>query len=486
MMARKKSADDAARFEFTRKLVDAAVCAPGKSQALFWDTKQGGLGLRVTPTGKRTFIFEGMLAGKNLRITIGPGDMQLQGAKDRQGRPVVIGARTEAARFATMIAQGIDPRAERAATIAAQARDRKVSKIERQRREVTGLDAWATYLDARRPHWGERNYVDHVKMAAAGGVARKRMPGKVTIPGPLRSLLDQPLASIDAKAVERWVTTETKTRPARAALGFRLLIVFFNWLAEHDEYRAIAKVDACTGKATRERVAKPSRKTDVVQREQLKPWFAEVRKLEPVPSAYLQTLLLTGARREELAAARWPDVDFKWKSLRIRDKVEGERVIPLTPYVGALLANLKMLNDRPPTVPRRLRANREAADEFLRSWEPSPWVFASARAKDGYLQEPRIAHNEALDAAGLPHVTLHGLRRSFGTLAEWVEVPVGIVAQIQGHKPSAIAEKHYRVRPLDLLRMWHERIEAWLLEQAGIEGPEAGAPRLSVVGSTER
>jgi len=40
-----------------------------------------------------------------------------------------------------------------------------------------------------------------------------------------------------------------------------------------------------------------------------------------------------------------------------------------------------------------------------------------------------------------------------------------------GHKPSATAEKHYRQRPLDLLRMWHEKIEAWILQQAGIEQP---------------
>ena len=37
-----------------------------------------------------------------------------------------------------------------------------------------------------------------------------------------------------------------------------------------------------------------------------------------------------------------------------------------------------------------------------------------------------------------------------------------------GHKPSATAEKHYTVRPLDLLRLHHERIEAWILEQAEI------------------
>lgn len=50
--------------------------------------------------------------------------------------------------------------------------------------------------------------------------------------------------------------------------------------------------------------------------------------------------MLTGARREELAALKWADVDFQWKRLTIRDKVEGERIIPLTPYVGSLLLDL--------------------------------------------------------------------------------------------------------------------------------------------------
>jgi integrase len=70
--------------------------------------------------------------------------------------------------------------------------------------------------------------------------------------------------------------------------------------------------------------------------------------------------------------------------------------------------------------------------------------------------------------AGLDGLTLHGLRRSFASLTEWLEIPAGVVAQIQGHKPSATAEKHYKRRPLDLLRLHHERIEAWVLEQAGI------------------
>jgi hypothetical protein len=50
-----------------------------------------------------------------------------------------------------------------------------------------------------------------------------------------------------------------------------------------------------------------------------------------------------------------------------------------------------------------------------------------------------------------------------------------------GHKPSATAEKHYKVRPLDLLRMWHTRIEVWTLEQAGIKFKQPG---LQVVGAS--
>jgi hypothetical protein len=55
-------------------------------------------------------------------------------------------------------------------------------------------------------------------------------------------------------------------------------------------------------------------------------------------------------------------------------------------------------------------------------------------------------------------------------------LPAGVVAQIMGHKPSATAEKHYTVRPLDLLRVHHEKIEAWILEQAGIAFVAAAEP----------
>lgn len=208
------------------------------------------------------------------------------------------------------------------------------------------------------------------------------------------------------------------------------------------------------------------------------PWFEQIQRIStPVVSAYLQILLLTGARREELAGLQWSNVDFRWKSLTIRDKVDGERTIPLTPYVAQLLGELKRRNDSPPTV----RQLKRWAEQDKPTWQPSPWVFSSPAAQSGRLQDPSIAHRKAVEAAGLPPLTLHGLRRSFGTLAEWVECPVGISAQIMGHKPSATAEKHYRQRPIDLLRMWHSKIEEWILAEAGSKQPTSNRTELSTV-----
>ena len=41
----------------------------------------------------------------------------------------------------------------------------------------------------------------------------------------------------------------------------------------------------------------------------------------------------------------------------------------------------------------------------------------------------------------------------------------------------ATAEKHYTVRPLDLLRLHHEKFEAWVLEQGGVLFVREANPR---------
>jgi integrase len=418
---------------------------PGVAQAFLWDTDAPRLAVRVT-AGSKAFIFESKLNRQTVRVTI--GDVRawnLEGGTDSGTKTFTPGARDEARRLQTLVDQGIDPRQEKAERIAAANAKRAVAR----RAAAPAMEAWKAYIEERAPRWSQSHLADHATVSKDGGLPRTqgRRPGEsnTTQPGILRALLSLPLEQVDADRVRAWLRDESAHRPTHARLAFGLLRAFLNWCSDRAEYRDQAHKDACITRMARDELPKKCAKDDCLQREQLAAWFAGAHQIQnPVIAAYLQTTLLTGARREEVAGIRWEDVDFQWKAITIKDKVDGSRTIPLTPFVASLLSVL----------PRR-----------------NEWVFSSPTAASGRLQEPRIQHNKALAAAGLPALSIHGLRRSFGTLAEWVECPAGVSAQIMGHKPSATAEKHYRVRPLDLLRMWHTQIEAWILSEAGVEQP---------------
>lgn len=438
-------------------------CPADAKQSFLWDTDAPRLAARAT-SGSKSYIFEAKLKRQTIRVTI--GDVKVWNLDD---------ARAEARRLQALIDQGIDPRQEKAERIAA-----AEAKREKARRvEALALEAWAAYIEARRPRWGARHLEAHLDMSKDGGEkrtrGRKRGQSDTTQPGVLRALLLHPLAQIDAECVRIWLTDEAAKRPTHAALAFRLLRAFLNWCSDRPEYREQVHVDACTPRLAKEALPKSSSRNDCLQKEQIRPWFAEVKKLSPTLSTYLQVVLLTGPRRNEMTALRWEDVDFKWNAMTVRDKdeskggLDGVRTIPLTPYVKSLLLELKARNEVPP--PKFRILNGKKIENDLKSWTPSEFVFSSRRSESGHIEEPRIAHDKAASAAGMPDLTIQGLRRSFSTLAEWTEAPEGVVAQIQGHKPSATREKHYKKRPIDLLRMWHAKIEGWILEQAGIEQP---------------
>ena len=434
-----------ARQKLTADRIRLFNCPEGSQQAFLWDSEVPGLGVRATK-GSKVYVFQGRLNGKTIRIRIGDIRSWLI---DSTGTDQP-GARQEARRLQTLIDKGVDPRLDKKMKI----KETEHQQAEAMREEYTLADAWAKYLKARQNKWSSRYFADHVHIAQPGGEKKKRGKGK-TKAGPLAPLMALKLSEITPEAVRSWASTEVAKRGTQTRIAFDALRAFLNWCEDHPKYRGLASIDACSSRIKREILPKKRAKDDCLQREQLPGWFKAVRDLyNPVIAAYLQILLLTGARREELAWLKWKDVDFKWNSLTIHDKVEGLRTIPMTPYVAY---HLKAL-------PRR-----------------NKWVFSSPAAKSGRLQEPRIPHKKALSVAGIEGLTLHGLRRSFGTLSEWLEVPAGVVAQIMGHKPSATAEKHYRRRPLDLLRMWHVKIESWILEQAGIEQPKNEEKGLRIV-----
>ncbi len=435
-MARPKKADAPDLGEaqdLTAGLIERMTCPVGKLQTFMRDSKAPGLRVRATPAtvknpnGVKAFVFEAKLNRQTIRRTI--GDVRAWS---------IDAARTEANRLRVTLDAGTDPRELDRAKEAAAA----IQKATDAAHVLTVAEVWAVYLAERRPYWGERHYQDHMIKAAPGGIVPKRGT-TLTVAGPLAALMSLPLRSLDAATVEAWATVEGKARATSARLSWRLLKGFLGWCSEQSAYASLLHgTNPAKTKKSREALGKPGVKADVLQREQLPVWFAAIQQIQnPIIAAYLQIVLLTGARPGEVMTLQWQDVNTQWKGITIRDKVEGARVIPLTPYVAHLLAGLPKRND---------------------------WIFSSPTSASGYLSEPTYPHTVACKVAGLDGLTLHGLRRSFKSLTEWIEVPTGIVAQIMGHKPSATAEKHYTVRPLELLRLHHEKIEAWVLEQAGI------------------
>ncbi|MCP5273494.1 MAG: integrase family protein [Burkholderiales bacterium] len=430
-----------AKVNLTTNRISDFQCADGRNQDFLWCSEVKGLAVRATAgsTIKR-YIYQSRIEGKTIRVTIGKVDVwKIKAAKE------------EARRLQTLIDQGIDPRQE------AEEKRKKAESVrsESKRKSMLVSEAWNAYLayqkdKMQRNHiergkkWGERHLRDHENLSQAGG-ERKKRGGGLTKQGVLFPLLQMRLTDINAEVLKDWQRKEAETRANNARQGFEMFRAFWRWCASRPEYNAVIDSQAVESKDLRDEVpSRKSKKFDVLQRAHLSIWFKAVRELNnPTISAYLQGLLLLGCRREELACLRWQDVDFQWNNLWIKDKVfEEGRKIPLTPYFCSLIAAL----------PRR-----------------NEWVFSSPTSSNGRIVEPRIPHNRALSIAGLPPLTLHGLRRTFASLAEWVEMPRGIVAQIMGHAPSATAERHYIDRPLELLAVWHEKYEKWILEQAGIK-----------------
>ena len=362
------------RVRLTAGRVESFACAAGKSQDFLWDTDTPTLALRASPTGRKTYIFESRLNGATLRISIGTAADWPIGQ-----------ARIEAQRLKTLVDKGQDPREierqkqsdKAAAQVAA------VAQVEADRQAaLTVGEIWPLYLQTgkpkRRDAWKPRYLADLKSMSAQGGVPKQRGQG-LTRPGPLYPLMALALASINEDVLQSWFDQEAMSGKHQAARALMMFRGFLRWCTAKPAYRALADREA--GKSAHILDQLPStadsKRKDALQADQVRGWWEGVEQLSNrTASAYLRAMLLTGARREELATLTWANVDFQWRKLTIADKVV----------------------------------------------------------------DTRNSHAKVLQGAGIEKLTIHGLRRSFSLLGEAAGAPAGAIAQVMGHQPSATAE----------------------------------------------
>ncbi|MEA3274462.1 MAG: integrase arm-type DNA-binding domain-containing protein, partial [Pseudomonadota bacterium] len=238
-----------ARVKLTGGRVRDFKVRDGQKQSFLWDTDAPWFAVRATATAK-VYIFQSRIEKRTVRVKIGSVD-----AWD------IDKARAEARRLQTLIDAGTDPRDERAEVKARTA----AKRVEAKRRDASVAEAWSAYIAARRGHWGERYYTDHVNLARPGGEPRKRGSGKTT-PGPLAPLMGLKLADLTPEHIRDWLQAEASARPTQARQAFGAFRTFLAWCEDQPAYRGLAASDACSTRIARQELPKKAAKDDVLQR----------------------------------------------------------------------------------------------------------------------------------------------------------------------------------------------------------------------------
>lgn len=476
--------DFSASHDLTSGLIDRATCPPERSFVLLKDSSKKGLRVRVTKAGGKHWQFETRL--RTGLFTRALGEWPTVSIED---------ARREAHRLRGLTEQGVDPRELEAQEQAAkQAEAEKVAKeAEAKHQEAIAKSLtvgaiWPAYLQGgkpkRRDSWKPRYLEDLKKMSSPGGAPKLRGKG-LTRPGPLYPLMSMTLVDIHEDSLKAWHDKEALAGKHQAARALMMFRGFMRWCATKPEYRGLMNSEAGRAPAILETLPSAKPRTDALEAAQVPAWWAAVGELNNhTITVYLRALLLTGARRVEMARLRWADVDFRWKKLTLADKMETTRTIPLAPHLAEMLrslprvnewvfASVRPLSDTPANIKRRERHRQRV--------EPDETETDSPAADEGHITDARYSHEKALKVAGIHKLTHHGLRRSFSLLGEASGAPAGAIAQVMGHKPSAVAEG-YRPRSIDALRPYMARIESHIMALVSdavaaedVEAPPVGA-----------
>jgi integrase len=154
----------------------------------------------------------------------------------------------------------------------------------------------------------------------------------------------------------------------------------------------------------------------------------------------------TGLRRAEALGLRWSDVDLDAARISIRQTLAyvGTKATFSEPKTDS---SRRLLELAPPTV-EALRAHRSRqAEERLAigpGYSTLALVFAHADGRPLNPSTVSRTFDRLVKGAGIPKITLHGLRHTFATLALLDGIPAKVVAEVLGHSSTRVTEDLYQ------------------------------------------
>jgi integrase len=267
-----------------------------------------------------------------------------------------------------------------------------------------------------------------------------------------RTHLETPLASLTVGNLQ--FTADNHAKPKSASFGVRCLLTVLRWAAAAGRSyvgREMLDLQAPAGKPSRDRV---------LTREELAKLLPVLRADAGPYGAALRLILFTAARKGEVEAARWRDIDFQAGTWTIRQ------------HSGRGGADVK---DTKNTTVHVVPLSRQAA-QVLRSVapeDPAPdaHVFVTSTSKPLGAWEKATARLHAASNTNGWH--RHDLRRSAATLMGEMGVMPDIVeaalnhVTIRSHVATIYNKSRYRPEVARALQLLADALDG--IEQGGAE-----------------
>jgi len=382
------------KFNFTKATIEA-LPIPEKGWTYYYDLKVQGLGIGVGATGKKSFILYRKINGRPERITLG-----------RYPDLAIEQARGKASELNADIAEGKSP----------------ADRLRAAKREMTLNDLFQEYMERR--------------------AAFNRRPDKpkATYRLYLSDWSNRKLSTIRHEEVDRLHKKIGRSNgQVTANIVLKLLHVMFN--------KAINEWRIWKGESPAHGIAKfPEQSRDrFLQSDELPRFFQAVEEEEnETIRDYVLISLLAGARKSNVLAMRWQDINFERAEWRIEVTKNGTpQTVALSPEAIEILQN------------------RKPSDGAI-------FVFPGS-GKAGHLMEPKKGWKRILERAGIDNLRIHDLRRTLGSWQAKTGASLAIIGKSLNHKNQNTTAIYARL-DLDPVRDSVNKATSAMMQAAGLKG----------------
>jgi len=397
---------------FTVKMLNSLSNADKGKRDTYHDKKVKGLTLRITEKGVKSFVVRQRVNGKAVMITLG-----------RYPAMTIEQARKSAMDTLNSCSSGINPNDEK--------HNNKINSVKLE-------SVFNDYLSSRGSNLKEKTISDY----------------KSIFNSIFKDWSKKEILSISRNMVEVKHKNIGKKSIYRANAAMRLLRALFNYASgayEDSNGEPIVTHNPVQRISHNKSWFKEKVRTNILQPSDLKPWYKAVQKISELKvnsirinvsdttADLLVFILFTGLRQSEASGLLWSDVDFSNDMFTVRNtKNHTDHTLPLTNFTKDLLIKRKHL----------------CSGKF---------VFCG-KDKDSAIVNPYKQVKKIREISGI-EFTMHDLRRTFGTIADSLEIQHHIIKKLMNHTNNDVTIKHYVQPSIERLRKPIQQISDYIIKQ---------------------